>query len=691
MLLHALRRTLRFRHGGLIPFLGIFLGVSFLTRCLLLLKSRDGVSWDMSLLTAFAVGFGLDMAMALLFALPFALLLFVVPRRVFVSKPFRWAMHAVFVGALAVFLFTAVSEWLFWDEFGVRFNFIAVDYLVYTTEVIRNIRESYNMPAIFAGLFAATGLIWYGVCRTRIHLHWLDSHEAASGKGRHLGLAFVVVPVAIAFGAFFVIGSRDMRGGHAGFLENMSAGLRHMGEVQPSLPNSYNTELAKNGPYAFVSAFWGNELDYDKFYPTRPGDESFLRLRKHLQQDNVRFVTDDAHPRDITRVIRGAGEGKRLNVIQITVESLSAEFLGCYGDPKYAPMNLTPNLDRIAGESVWFRHLYAGGTRTVRGMETLSLSVPPTPGQAILRRPHCENLATVGSVFANRGYDLAFVYGGDGMFDNMNYFFANNGFRVVDQPAKLREHPDTKLAFANAWGASDEDLFAWVIADADSAYAAGKPFFRFVMTTSNHRPYTWPAGRIDPKLNGREGGVAYTDYAIGKLLRDASTKPWFKDTVFVIVADHCASVAGRRELEVRKYEIPMFIHCPAHFAPQRVDALCSQIDYGPTLLGLLDWSYVSRFFGRDMLRSRPGDDRAFISNYQKIGLLQEGDLAVLKPVKIALEFDCNLATGELTPQKPDECVDDAIAWYGCASWLFRNGGMAAVPADKENELLRSVR
>ncbi len=690
MLRRTLLRALAHRHGGVLIFLSLFLGVSTLTRLLLLAKARDGVAWDFSLLKAFLAGFGFDLAMGLLFALPLALVLALTPRRIFVSRAYRRGLHAFFLLALAGLLFTGVSEWLFWDEFGVRFNFIAVDYLVYTTEVIRNIRESYNMPAILGALAVATGGLWYAVCRMGAHRRWMDSPEAAEGRGRIAGLTLVGAPTLFAGGALLALGVSEPGVSSGGFVEVMSSGLRHMGEVQPAMTNSYNTELAKNGQYAFVAAFWGNELEYDRFYPTRPGDESFLRLRKLLKQDNTTFVSDDSNPRDITRVVRGKGEGKRLNVIQITVESLSAEFLGCYGESSKAAASLTPNLDRLAGESVWFRHLYAGGTRTVRGMEALALSVPPTPGQAILRRPHCENLATLGSVFANHGYDLAFVYGGDGMFDNMNYFFANNGFRVLDQPAQLKANPDTKPAFANAWGASDEDLFDWVVADADKAHAAGKPFFRFVMTTSNHRPFTWPAGRIDPKLKGRDGGVAYTDYAIGKFLRDASTKPWFKDTVFVIVADHCASVAGKRELEVRKYEIPMFVYCPAHLEPRRIDTLCSQIDYAPTLLGLMDWSYVSRFFGRDVLRPASGDDRAFISNYQKIGLLQEGDLAVLKPVKVELEFACDYKTGEISPKNPDACVEDAIAWYGCASWLFHSGGMAAVPAALEKELLRKT-
>ncbi|MGC4074575.1 MAG: sulfatase-like hydrolase/transferase [Nibricoccus sp.] len=115
------------------------------------------------------------------------------------------------------------------------------------------------------------------------------------------------------------------------------------------------------------------------------------------------------------------------------------------------------------------------------------------------------------------------------------------------------------------------------------------------MTTSNHRPFTYPDGRIDlpSKISGRAGAVKYTDYAIGKFLREAENKPWFKNTVFVIVADHCASVAGKAELAVKNYHIPLVIYAPGgQIAPGRVEDLTSQVDYAPTLLGLLNWSYA---------------------------------------------------------------------------------------------------
>jgi arylsulfatase A-like enzyme len=171
--------------------------------------------------------------------------------------------------------------------------------------------------------------------------------------------------------------------------------------------------------------------------------------------------------------------------------------------------------------------------------------------------------------------------------------------------------------------------------------------------------------------------VAYTDFAIGAFLNAAQDKPWFKDTVFVIVSDHCASVAGKRELEIRKYEIPLFIWSPGNIAPRKFDTMMSQVDTAPTVLGILGASYLSRFVGSDALSPtfRP---RAFISNYQKVAVLRpDGLLTVLKPVRQSVQYKADLATGALTPvASPDTAaVDEAIIHYQGTDDLFNHGGL----------------
>ncbi len=112
-----------------------------------------------------------------------------------------------------------------------------------------------------------------------------------------------------------------------------------------------------------------------------------------------------------------------------TVESLSIHFLGAFTDPR----GLTPNIDAVAKEGLLFARCFATGTRTTRGMEALTLSIPPTPGRSIIHRPGNSGLFSLGSVFRDHGYETVFLYGGYSYFDNMQAFFSSNGYRVVDR------------------------------------------------------------------------------------------------------------------------------------------------------------------------------------------------------------------------------------------------------------------
>ena len=673
-------KVLGSRQGGTLLLAATYVLLGSLLRVGLLVASAGEVSWGLPTFASLLVGLLFDLVMAWFLTLPLGLLGAVWPASWSGSRRLRLPLRAAWLFGAFLFTFWKSSEILFWEEFGVRFNFIAVDYLVYTTEVVKNIKESYNLPLIVtvvALVATAAYLAWR-------RLGWTAAWHAgaqADVTPRWRGFAALLAPLFILLGVAYATGRHDLQvtaSVHDSFGERLTAGLRHMGAPQPGWVNSYDTEIAKNGEYAFLAAFWANQLDWKRFYPSHPAAVSELAARLKAQGAPLAAGATN----DILRRVPGVAGARKLNVIQITVESLSAKYLGCYGvnddedKVDYGKLGLTPNLDRISRESLWFSRCYAGGTRTVRGMEALTLAIPPIPGQSVLRRQGCENLSTLGSALADQGYDTAFIYGGDGFFDNMSYFFGANGYRIVDQPAALKA--GRKISFANAWGACDEDAFAWSMAEADAAHAAGKPFHHFIMTTSNHRPYTWPEGRIAPTLRNRQGGVAYTDHAIGEFLKLAAAKPWFKDTVFVIVADHCASVAGKRELEIKKYEIPLFIWAPGLIPARKVDSMMSQIDYVPTLLGLLRLPYAGRFVGADALA--PGyQPRAFISNYQKVAVLRpDGLLTVLKPVRQVAQFRADLATGALSPlTSPDAAAAaEAIQYYQGADELFNRGGLA---------------
>lgn len=265
---------------------------------------------------------------------------------------------------------------------------------------------------------------------------------------------------------------------------------------------------------------------------------------------------------------------------------------------------------------------------------------------------------------------MKYIYGGNGYFDNMNAFFADNGYQIIDDG----DFEKSEITFKNAWGVCDQDLFNRTLNECDKSYANGKPFLNHLMTTSNHRPFTYPDGIIDiPSHSGRPGAVKYCDFAIGEFIRKASEKPWFKNTLFVIIADHCAGSAGRTELPFMEYQIPFLIYNPSIVRPQQIDKLCSQIDVAPTLLGIMNWTYDSKFFGKNILKMRPEEERAFISNYQRLGYIKNNRLTILSPQQKITNYQINPESGEMKATQADqEHENETIIYYQSANYLNKN-------------------
>ena len=623
---------------GLVIF---WLAVDFFVRLGLALYSASQVSFSLwTLVKMFVVGFFFDLSVALHGMIPLVLYLAIVPRKWFDRSWNRWLVRGfVWLGA-SLILFGAVSEYFFWEEFQSRFNFIAVDYLVYTTEVLKNIRESYPVfPLIGVIGLLATVVTWL---IDRYLLVWKT--EVNWKKRVGAVLLFILFPVISFFG---------MSGNYKNISDNM-----------------YNDELAGNGLYELFSAFRNNELDYHRFYRTLPDAEAEAILRAQLEKSGGTMISNQSW--NLTRQFEGQGTLKQPNIVFITVESLSSDYLGIYGNKE----NLTPRLDALSKESLWFSKVYATGTRTVRGLEAITLAIPPTPGQSIVRRLDNQDLFTIGSVLNSQGYESHFLYGGYGYFDNMNEFFSVNGYSITDRS----DIPKDKIVMENAWGVSDEDIFSQALEKMDQDYSQGKKSFQMIMTTSNHRPFTYPEGRIDiPSPGDRAGAVKYTDWAIGNFIDQAKTKPWFKDTIFVIVADHQADSAGKTEVPIQRYHIPVLVYGPEWIKAGKVDRLMSQIDVAPTVLGLLNFSYKSRFLGYDLNQIPEGEERIFISTYQSIAYAKGDTLVVLNPKQRVTCYRIDYETGEYQLLAEDPVlVREAIAWYQGASKLYKTGGYRAI-------------
>ncbi|MEO8255426.1 MAG: LTA synthase family protein, partial [Flavobacterium sp.] len=411
-----------------------------------------------------------------------------------------------------------------------------------------------------------------------------------------------------------------------------------------------------------------SELDYFKFYKTLPEKEAFTILDKQIPG-----ISDIS----TLRAIKSDAAEIPKNVVLITIESYSAEFMKLYGNEK----EITPFLDELAQKSLLFTNLYAVGNRTVRGLEAVTLCFPPTAGESVVKRKDNKDKFSTGSIFKQKGYNVKYLYGGDAFFDNMEDFFTGNGYDIVDKKSLT----PAEITFSNIWGVCDEDMANKAIKTMNDEAKEGKPFFNHWMTVSNHRPFTYPNNKIDipGDAKSRDGGVKYTDYALKKFFEMASKQSWYKNTVFVIVADHCASSAGKTELPVDKYRIPAMIYSPGFIQPQKYTNVMSQIDIMPTLFGLLNFNYQSKFYGQDVLKPdyKP---RALIATYQDLGLIKDNILTILSPKQTVKQFQLNLKPDQkLAPEfqiyydqvpmnkERIDLVKEAISYYQTASDILK--------------------
>jgi phosphoglycerol transferase MdoB-like AlkP superfamily enzyme len=608
-----------------------------LTRSILLIQAwpfMDNFSLDGFYI--FGQGLVYDLAFIGYFYIPFVLFFLILPNKWLSSRIVTYIVQAGAFMVLYGFGFCMVAEWYFWKEFNVRFNFISVDYLVYRREVTDNILQSYPVLFILPLLFVFTGLLFCFI-RPAV-LSSLCVKETFKKRAAVAGLMLLLPLISL------------------GIIDQSQRSLSD---------NNYVNELASNGPYQLFAAFRNNRLDYRQFYAIGDDHDLSIRLKDHVMKGSC---VPDKEVYNIARDVGAQGPAKKLNVMLITVESLSARFLTRFGEKK----DITPFMDKWFSQGMLFTNFYATGTRTTRGLEAITLSIPPTPGRSIVKRPDNSRMFSLGKVFKDLGYDTAFLYGGRGFFENMNAFFSGNGYRIVDQSCLT----DNEVTFKNAWGVCDGDLYRRAIHEANHVYTEQKPFFFHLMTTSNHQPFTFPDGKIDlipgegKDGSGRLGGVKYTDYALEELMTEARAQPWFKDTIFVVVADHCASSAGKVGLPVEKYHIPLFIYSPGHIPSKEVDTLASQIDLAPTLLSLLNISYESFFFGENILSS-DFEGRALIANYQKLGLLKKEELLFLSPGKQINRIILN--HGEPVLEKISRNypgVKELMAYYQGADYAF---------------------
>jgi phosphoglycerol transferase MdoB-like AlkP superfamily enzyme len=408
----------------------------------------------------------------------------------------------------------------------------------------------------------------------------------------------------------------------------------------------------------------GNEAKSSEIYGDMPREQVLAEVKAAPWLRDYRFPNPELPTMHYQQA--AIARSKPLNLVIVLQESLGATFVKSLGG-----LPVTPELEKLKDEGWWFEQLYATGTRSVRGIEAVVAGYAPTPARSTVKLSLSQNnFYTLADGLGRQGYHTEFVYGGEAHFDNMRSFFTGNGFQnIVDIG-------DMKPQFVGSWGASDEDLFDKSLERLKKLHEGDKPFFSLIFTSSNHEPFEFPDGKIalhDPDKQTVNNAVKYADYALGKFIREAKRQAYWKDTVFLIVADHDNRVYGDALVPIKKFHIPGLI-LGADIEPKRIGAIASQVDLGPTLLSLLGVSSNHPMIGRDFARDATTPGRALIQFNDYFAYLEGADATVLRPGQPPLAARYDAASGEFDPGQgaPTRArADQAMAHAILPSLLYR--------------------
>lgn len=550
-----------------------------------------------------------------------------------------WATFALFF-----VIFMELSSPPFIMQFDVRPNRLFIEYLSYPKEVLSTLWHGFRLALILGvGFSILLGVAIYSVLKTA-------SASAQLWSTKKLLLLWPVIFVVV----FMQVRSTT---------DHRPANPALFALSGDALVNS----LIINSAWSVLTALSSlrQEANSSEIYGPFPREKIFAQVKAVPWLRDFQF-TSTALP-TLHRQEAAIKRDKPLNLVIVLEESLGATFVESLGG-----LPVTPELEKLRHEGWWFEQLYATGTRSVRGIEAVISGYAPTPARSVVKLSLAQhNFYTLALGLKQQGYRTEFVYGGEAHFDNMRSFFTGNGFqRVVDRS-------DIKNPiFEGSWGASDEDLFNKSLERLQQLHSEKKPFFSLIFSSSNHEPFEFPDGRIelhDEDKHTVNNAVKYADYALGKFIAEAKKQDYWKDTVFLIVADHDNRVYGDSLVPIKKFHIPGLI-LGADIQPKSISTQASQIDLGATVLSLMGVSSEHPMIGRDFVKDSESPGRALMQFDNYFAWLEGSKVTLLRPNQAPLLGHYDAATGELilSKENPDAGdVEKAMAHVMLPSLLYR--------------------
>jgi phosphoglycerol transferase MdoB-like AlkP superfamily enzyme len=568
-------------------------------------------------------------------------------------KRMAWWQHACkawFALCFIVISFLELATPQFLIEYDNRPGAMLLQYLAYPSEISAMLWHGYR-GLLLTTLLVLCGATWWSVRYFRVGVARRNDFQTLRTT--------LLWPVVVILVVLMIRSS----------LQHRPANLASFLFCDDAMVNS----LVANSAFTVLSAAHAMHAENhtSASYGSMPQEEMVRRVREDMGVPPSQFTSSQLPT--LHHQQPSVQRARPLNLVIVLEESLGAGFVERLGG-----LPVTPNLNRLADQGIWFERLYATGTRSIRGIEAVVAGFPPTPAPSVVKLPNAQrDFTTLASLLGRSGFHSEFVYGGESHFDNMRGFFLGNGFNAVVDRSQFKNPK-----FVGSWGASDEDLFAKAHERIEALHREQQNFFLLVFSSTNHTPFEYPAGRIeqfDAEQHTVNNAVKYADYALGQFIDQARNSDYWRDTLFLVVADHDTRVHGSALVPLNKFHIPGVI-LGADIAPLKIQSIASQIDLAPTVLSLMGMDSTHPMPGRDLTRTLPEfgnssgpSPRAMMQYEQSYARLQGDILTVLLPNGTARDFAVDGTGQRLAPIafSDQERHRDALASVLMPEWIYR--------------------
>jgi phosphoglycerol transferase MdoB-like AlkP superfamily enzyme len=561
------------------------------------------ITFTQSLLS-FLYGLKFDtMTTSILLVIP-AFLLAITPQAL--AKYVGRLLNVYVLFFLLIVLYIENATFPFVAQYDVRPNYLFIEYLKYPKEVSSMILKEYPLQ-----LAVALGML---LMMTWAYLRF-SPLRLVDAIRTPLWQRLLLFPLIVAL---LFIGIRSSLGHRPA---NISDALYST--------NRMANEIAKNSIYSIGYAFYSytKETDLIKPYGKKmPLSEAYTRVGEKLN-----LTEGGEFPFNRLESTHFPAQ-KPKNLVIFIQESMGSQFVGFSG----GDVTITPNMEKLSHEGLAFTNLFSNGTRSIRGLSAMTSGWLPLVGEEVVKRNKSQSdFFTVASLLKPLGYRSSFIYGGEGHFDNMRSWYMGNGFdEVIEQ--KDFDNP----SFVSTWGVSDEDLVMKANEKFKAHTAKGEKFVSVMFSSSNHSPFELPDGKIgfiagEPRQSVKNA-VKYADFAIGRFFELARKEAYYKDTVFVVVADHNVRVYGDDLVPVNMFHIPALIIADG-VKPQKIDRLSTQPDVLATALDLIGVDLTYPVLGHSLYSDAKRDMTLMMFN-DTFALRVKEKVAIVQPNKEALTF-----------------------------------------------------